>query len=66
MKILLILPLLLLLGGCLHTRQQTPITVSNYCQIAKPITWQDGDSYLTARQIDAHNRTYKNVCKRKT
>lgn len=49
---------------CQTTREVVP--PSNYCQITRPITWQDGDNYLTVKQIDSHNRTFKQLCKKKT
>ena len=52
----------LLLAGCKHA--STPGPVSTWCQIARPITWAAADTRITKEQIDAHNRTWKRLCRK--
>ena len=52
----------LLLAGCHHTAKPGP--ASTYCQIARPITWAAADTRITKQQIDAHNRTWKRLCRK--
>jgi hypothetical protein len=50
-------------GFCQH---QNAAPATTYCQIARPITWTSTDTRITKEQIDAHNRTWKRLCRTKT
>jgi hypothetical protein len=49
---------------CQHTEVATP-PISMFCNIARPITWVPEDTRITKEQIDAHNRAWKRLCKKK-
>jgi hypothetical protein len=55
---------LLPVAFCHHTEVAAP-PVSTFCSIARPITWVPEDTRITKEQIDAHNRTWKRLCKKK-
>lgn len=40
---------------------ETP-TADTFCQIARPIHWNAGDTRKTKEQADIHNRKYKRLC----
>ena len=63
MRITLVLAAALLLAGC-HATTQKPGPASTWCQIARPITWAATATRATKQQIDAHNRTWKRLCRR--
>jgi hypothetical protein len=53
------------LSGC-ATRSGLPpdLTKKTYCEITRPITWHPSDTRVTKEQVDAHNRTWKKLCKK--
>ncbi len=38
---------------------------SDYCRIARPITWAAADTRRTKEQVDSHNRVWAKLCKGK-
>jgi hypothetical protein len=43
--------------------QQAP--ASDYCRIARPITWAASDTRQTKEAIDSHNRVWTKLCRGK-
>lgn len=63
----LLSPVLILfaLNGCAPSTIDHVTAISDYCRIAKPITY-DGiiDTPATVRQVEAHNSVYECVCRK--
>ena len=60
---LFLLPILFVMSGCAHGLTARPVVVSDYCQIAKPITYdRKADSEATVSQVEAHNSKWVCVC----
>jgi hypothetical protein len=64
MRVIALALVVLLLSACKPTQVAMP-PASTYCRIARPITWVSEDSRVTKEQIDAHNRTWKRLCKQR-
>lgn len=59
MKNLILIAAALLITGC----QSVPkTTAGNFCDIAKPIYWADGDTDETILQAKEHNAVGKSLC----
>ena len=57
-----LLPILLVTSACVLD-STAPAVVSDYCRIAKPITYDNlTDSAETIAEIEAHNSRYVCVC----
>lgn len=40
-----------------------PVTgAETFCKLAKPISWADGDTDATLREIREHNEVWKRLC----
>jgi hypothetical protein len=67
MSLALLKPLLLLtllaLSGCAAVLMKPRVGVSDYCRIAKPITYNSKlDSMKTVAQVETHNSVWVCVC----
>ena len=68
LKLLWLLPILSVLNGCATglTVAGKPQIVSDYCRIAKPITYDTiKDTQDTVQQVEAHNSQWVAVCEGK-
>lgn len=54
---------LVLLAGC-ETLTGLPkgVPPSEFCQVARPISWSSKDTRATKEQVDAYNRVGKKLC----
>ena len=67
-KKLWLLPILLVTNGCATglTVAGKPQTISDYCRIAKPITYDAiKDTQDTVEQVEVHNSQWVAVCEGK-
>lgn len=51
-----------LLAGCATMAQPKVSPPSEFCQVARPITWSRSDTRLTKEQADTHNRVGRKLC----
>ena len=68
LKLLWLLPILSVLSGCVtgSTGADRVKTISDYCRIAKPITYDTTkDTPDTVKQIEEHNSKWVAVCEDK-
>lgn len=48
---------------CELTAAPAPPPASTYCQIARPIYWNENDTRQTKEAVDTENRKWKRLCK---